>query len=151
MTTISQGEAVFQAVRTVFTEGAVPSTTEWNSAQKETVHHLVFKLFKSGATVHKSNPDDAALLKYIPGLVNNWVRKDKRLNGGSKYEAKNPGSRAGSGDPMVREMKALLSTLSDPEQRDQVQAAIDERMKTIKPTVTVDASKLPASLRHLIK
>lgn len=148
---ITQGEAVFQAVRTVFPEGVVPSTTEWSSAQKEQVHDLVFNMFKEGITSHKSNPDDAALLKYIPGLVNNWVRKDKRLNGGTQYTAKNPGSRQGSGDEMVRNMKALLSTLEDPDQKAEVQAAIELRLSQLKPKPTVDVSKLPAALLHLVK
>lgn len=148
---ISQGEAVFQAVRTVFPDGAVPSTTEWSSSQKEQVHELVYSMFKEGLTVHKSNPDDAALLKYIPGLVNNWVRKDKRLNGGVQYTAKRPGSRQGSGDEMLRNMKALLSTIDDPDSRAEVEAAITLRLGQLKPKVTVDASKIPESLRHLIK
>lgn len=152
MSTVSQGEAVFQAVSEVFdVSEKVPSTTEWTSAQKEKVHALVFQAFKTGLTIHKSNPDDAALLKYIPGLVNNWVRKDKRLNGNTTYTAKNPGSRQGSGDEMVKNMRALLSTLSDPEQKAQVQAAIDDRLKSLKPKLTVDVSKIPESLRHLVK
>lgn len=148
---VSQGEAVYQAVRTVFPDGAVPSTTEWSSTQKESVHELVFQMFKEKLTIHKSNPDDAALLKYIPGLVNNWVRKDKRLNGGTVYTAKKPGSRQGSGDEMTRNMKALLATLDDPDQKREVQAAIELRLSQLKPKVTVDASMIPENLRHLIK
>lgn len=143
---ISQGEAVFQAVNEML-NGEINGKVELTKAQLEEVYARVFLLFKTGQTIHKSNPDEATLLKYIPGLVNNWLRKDKRLNGGVKYEAKNPGSRAGSGDPMVKEMRVLLSTLSDPTQKAQVQEAIDVLAARKAPA----PSKLPESLRHLIK
>jgi hypothetical protein len=152
MSTIKQGEAVFQAVSNTFdlADGAVPETGKWSEAQKNEVYGAIFKMFKDGTTVHSKNPDDAALLKYIPGLVNNWVRKDGRLNGGTKYETKRPGTRSGSGDEMVKEMRKLLTTLRDPEQRDAVQAAIDARLAEIKPKVEINSAALPESLRHLV-
>jgi hypothetical protein len=151
---ISQGEAVFQVVSNVFdveSGNAVPLPSQWTSKQKDEVYGGVFQMFKSGETQHKGSPNDAQLLKYIPGLVNNWVRKDKRLNGGTKYVAKNPGSRTGSGDEQLREMKKLLSLIKDPAQRELVQTAIEERVAAIKPkTDPLDVTKLPESLRHLV-
>ena len=44
---------------------------------------------------------------YASGLVNNWFRKDIRLNGGMKYEVKNPGSRQGAGDQQLKALKTL--------------------------------------------
>lgn len=149
---MKQGEAVFQAVSKVFdTNEVVPPTSKWSDTQKKEVNTLVFNFFKSGATAHSGNPTDQQLLKYIPGLVNNWVRKDKRLNGGVKYETKNPGSRSGSGDESVKAMKQLLSATTDPEARQQIQAAIDARLEELKPKVEIKVDALPESLRHLVK
>lgn len=91
---------------------------------------------------------------YVNGMVSNWLRKDTRLNGGDKYITKNPGSRAGSGDEVLKNLKALRSTLSEPEHL----AAVDEEIAnrtaelaaTKTKTVTIDESKIPEALRHLL-
>lgn len=154
---MTQGDVVFQAVVAVFgTDGklteAVPETKAWTEAQKREVHDRVFMAFKTGVTTKSSGgTDDASLLKYIPGLVNNWVRKDLRLNGGVKYTAKNPGSRSGGGDEMIKNMKILLGATTDPEARLAIQAEIDKRMEELKPKVTINVDALPEALRHLVK
>lgn len=152
MNTMSQGEAVFQAVSKVFevNGAAVPPTGEWTESQKSQVNSLVFNFFKTGATSHKGNPSDEQLLKYIPGLVNNWVRKDKRLNGGQKYETKRPGSRTGSGDEMLKNLRILLSVTADPAAKQQIEAAITARVAELKPKVEVNVAALPENLRHLV-
>lgn len=153
---MTQGEAVFQAVLAVFgndgkLNGAVPETKAWSEEQKRAVHGRVFLSFKTGETTKSSGGQtDADLMKYIPGLVNNWVRKDLRLNGGVQYTAKNPGSRSGSGDEAIRNMKILLGAVSDPEARLAIQAEIDKRMEEIKPKATINVDALPESLRHLV-
>lgn len=150
--TISQGEAVFQAIQLVVerhqvrVEGAVQLT----KVQLDEVYSNVFMAFKTGETVHTKNPDEAALRKYIPGLVNNWLRKDSRLNGGTKYTTKKPGSRSGSGDESVKAMRTLLSVTTDPSVRAQIQAAIDERIASLKPKTEINTAALPESLRHLV-
>ena len=149
---ITQGEAVFQAVRAEFPQGKVPSTTEWTSEQKERVHDMVLQMFLTGIVDKKSGgSDEAALRKYIPGLVNNWVRKDLRLNGGSKYEPKNPGSRTSSGDETLKNLKLMLTMVTDPDARVAVQQEIDKRIAELKPTATVDVSKIPEHLRKFVK
>lgn len=152
---MKQSEAVFQVVSAVFetelSEGgvAIPDTKSWSEAQKQQVYQGIFSMFKSGQTSHSKSPDDAALLKYIPGLVNNHVRKDSRLNGGTKYTPKNPGTRSGSGDESVKAMRALLSVTTDSEARTQIEAAIKARLAELKPTVKINVDALPESLRHL--
>jgi hypothetical protein len=72
------------------------------------------------------------LRAYSSGLLNNWLRKDKRLNGNVKYQTKNPGSRAGSGDDQVRELRKLKSTLTDSDQIAKVEQAIQDRINELK-------------------
>lgn len=144
----TQGEAVFQAVCKVL-NGEPDGKVELTEKQLDAVHELVFMAFQTGQTSHSKNPDEEALRKYIPGLVNNWIRKDQRLNGGVQYQAKNPGSRSGSGDEQVKAMKTLLSMTTDPEAKEAIQLEIAKRIAAIKPKVELDVSKLPESLRHL--
>jgi hypothetical protein len=146
---MTQGEAVFQAVMAQI-DGDIVGRVELNKAQLEAVHEAVFLMFKTGETTHKSNPDDAALKKYIPGLVNNWLRKDKRLNGGVKYETKNPGSRSGSGDESVKAMRTLLAMTSDPAAKQAIQVEIDKRVAELKPKLEINIDALPEALRALV-
>lgn len=149
---MTQGEAVYMAVREVFPQGAVPSTTTWTDEQKRQVHAIVFSLFKAGEVNKTSGgSDDASLMKYIPGLVNNWVRKDKRLNGGTTYVPKNPGSRSGSGDEILKNLKLLYAAVTDPDAKVAVQQEIDKRMLELKPKIELDISKLPEHLLKFVK
>ena len=99
---------------------------------------------------------EEAMSKYSNELVANWLKKDTRLNGGAKHETKNPGSRAGAGDDIIRELKKLKSAQAD---NAEAVAMIDEAIAARKTelgveqvkTITVDASKIPASLQHLVK
>jgi hypothetical protein len=95
------------------------------------------------------NPTE--LKKYTSSLVNNWLRKDTRLNGGAKYVTKNPGSRAGSQDDLIKNLKALRASLSDDDKIAQVDEAITARQAEIKatkaPTVEVNFDLIPADLK----
>lgn len=148
---MTQGEAVFQAVCEVIGGEPDGGKVELREDELEAVHAKVLGFFTSGATSHSKNPSTDQLLKYIPGLVNNWLRKDKRLNGGSNYVAKRPGSRSGSGDESVKAMRTLLSVTTDPDAKSQIQAAITARVAELKPKVEINAAALPEALRHLVK
>src|SRR6478609_5996631 len=122
------------------------------------VRELIFAGFRKGeiqmdSESAKKYTDDSELKKYVSGLVNNWIRKCKDFNNGKDYVAKNPGGRAGSGDAQIREMKKLLGQTTNEEHKKLIQSQIDARLATIKPAkdTSVDASKLPENLRHLVK
>ena len=146
---ITQGEAVFQAVTS--TMGEQDGAYQPTKAQLEQIHETVLGFFQVGECVHSKNPSEAELRKYIPGLVNNWLRKDTRLNGGTKYVAKRPGSRSGSGDESVKAMRTLLSMTSDPSAKQAIQQEIDKRIAELRPAPTVNVDALPEALRHLVK
>lgn len=95
--------------------------------------------------------------KYVVGMVTNWFNKSKELNGGVKYETKNPGSRAGGSDPMLREMRLLKKQLAEVGNDDgvaKVEAAINERIAQINATklktVEINPDNLPEHLRTLL-
>ena len=90
---------------------------------------------------------------YVNGLLSNWLRKDTRLNGGNKYATKNPGSRAGQGDEVIKNLKALKTTLTEAEHIAAVDAEIQKRFEEIRSAKTkqvqIDVTKLPESVRNL--
>lgn len=115
------------------------------------INQIIIESFNNGGIELDRAYDESGLKSYTSGLVSNWLRKDKRLNGGTQYVAKNPGSRAGSSDPELKAMRALLSTLTDEADRAEVQGLIDAKVATInatKSTKTIDFSALPAELRE---
>lgn len=150
MATITQGEAVFQAVTQVMGSND-GEKYEPNKDQLKQIHDLVVGMFMLGVTQHSKSNDEVTIRKYVPGLVNNWLRKDKRLNGGSTYVAKNPGSRSGSGDESIKAMKTLLSITADPAAKAEIQKAIEARQAELKPKVEVNVDALPEHLRRLVQ
>lgn len=146
---VSQKEAVFQAVCNV-TGHTGEGKCEISKEQRAQVNAILFEGFRAGNIELDREYSDAELKSYVSGLQSNWLRKDKRLNGGTKYEAKNPGSRQGSSDPGLKAMRALMSTLTDESERAEVQSHIDARISEIaktKQVKIVDFSALPADLQ----
>lgn len=133
-------------------DGETPVSAVLNSDDKTKVRAILFASFRAGKIDYKASfapkvADDKELKEYISGLVNNWIRKAPEFNGGATYQAKNPGSRAGSGDEMVREMKKLLSVTTDAEARAVIQTAIEERQAAIAPKTEINLDAIPAELR----
>lgn len=148
MSKMSQKEAVFQAVCNV-TGHKGEGTVMISKEQRAQVNAILFEGFRAGSIELDREYTDSDLKGYVSGLQSNWLRKDKRLNGGVQYTAKNPGSRAGSTDPQLKAMRALLSTLTDESERAEVQSYIDAKVAEINATKqakTVDFSALPADL-----
>ena len=135
--------------------GATPISEVLTDTDEAKAREILFAMFRSDKITYKEDfkskvDSDSELKKYISGLVNNWKRKAREFNNNIKHEAKNPGSRAGSGDEKVKEMKKLLSITSDPTAKAMIQAAIDERVASLKAEknqVEIDYSVIPAELR----
>ena len=160
MSKVSQKEAVYSAIVNVLAEEnqsvsentAIALTKE----QRTQVNAILFEGLRAETIeFKKTNVSDSDLKEYCSSLQSNWTRKDKRLNGNVEYEAKNPGSRAGSGDPQLKAMRALLATLSNEDERAEVQGYIDSRLAEVQvskaKTVTIDFSVLPADLARFAK
>ena len=156
MSKITQKEAVFNAVTSVLNENNVEVSegtdinTLMNKELRSQVNTILFEGFRSETIELDRQFTDSDLKGYVSGLQSNWLRKDKRLNGGIQYIAKNPGSRAGSGDPSLKAMRTLMSTLTTDSDKAEVQSHIDARLSEIQvskaKSVTIDYSVLPADL-----
>lgn len=155
MSKMSQKEAVFSAVTNVCgaQDGAYNPTKE----ERASVNQILFEGFTNGTIEYSGAlPETAKLKGYVSGLQSNWLRKDPRLNGNTKYVAKNPGSRAGSTDPQIKAMRVLLSTQEDPTKRSEIEAFISKRLAEIKPSkqATLTAEQIEvleaAGLGHFV-
>jgi len=153
---MSQKEAVYSAVKSIksFDDGEKVNLT---SDEKANVVNIVTESLASGDAVlsdkARAKFDTPTKLKsYTSGMVNNWMRKDTRLNGGLKYVIKNPGSRAGSQDDTIKNLKLLKSTLTDPAQIEECDAAIEARKAEITiekaKNVEINYDHIPAELRE---
>ena len=143
----NQKEATYQAIVNV-TGHTGEGVLEISKEQRAQVNMILFQGFRAGTIQLDREFTDADLKSYVSGLQSNWIRKDKRLNGGVQYTAKNPGSRAGSGDPMLKNLRTLLSTLTTDADKMEVQGYIDARIAeiTVAKQEVIDFSALPADL-----
>lgn len=158
---VNQKQAVKNAVMSVFPDyelnGEVILADILTDTAKAQIKSTIVEGFLSGKVEMSEEgkakyfSNKAELAKYVTGLINNWVRKDPEFNAGQSYEAKNPGSRQGSGDSTLKALKQLLKVTTDTEAKAEIQSAIDERLSEIKPKPTIDVGSLPAHLRHLVK
>jgi len=152
---VTQKEAVYTAITSVLAEAGVhfeegsDVSTVLTKEHRAQVNAILFEGFKNGQIQLDKQFGDTELKAYVSGLQSNWVRKDKRLNGGTQYVAKNPGSRQGSGDPQIKAMRLLLSTLTDESERSEVEAEIAKRQAEITKSKApaIDFNALPESLR----
>ena len=146
---MTQKEGVYQAIKSVtdFTDG---EKIELTREQKSEVRGILIDKFENGEIELKNEQDD--IKKYVNGLLNNWLRKDKRLNGNTVYKAKNPGSRTGNTDAQVKNLRLLKKTTNDPTAIAEIDEAIAARLAEIKPEVKVeiDATAIPTHLQHLL-
>lgn len=154
---MKQKDAVYMAITSVlaashidFEDGmnVAPHMTKERRAQ---VNAILVEGFRSGKIELSKEFTDEELREYVSGLQSNWIRKDPRFNGNTKYEPKNPGSRAGQGDEQLKNLKLFLATRSTAEEKAEIQTYIDARVAELAAAkaskVTVNTSVLPASLR----
>lgn len=154
---MKQKDAVYQAVTNVMGEqdGAYNPSRE----ERAEINQILLEGFRTGKIDYDggfNELEESKQKSYVSGLQSNWLRKDPRLNGNTKYVAKNPGSRSGSKDPQIAAMRVLLSTKTDPTERAEIQAFIDKRIAEIKPTKVTEltdeqrAVLAAAGLSHLV-
>jgi len=168
---MKQRDAVFEAIKSILSDEDMVGAVTLTKDQREQVVANIISGLQSGSidlsdkAQGKYNNDLAQIKSYAVGLVNNWLRKDPRLNGGTKPEVKNPGSRTGQGDAQLKALKILRNQLvksGESEKLEDVDLAINERLLEIKqvkatskpkkaPTVKeIDMSQVPNDLKEML-
>ena len=158
----NQKESVYAAVTEFLKEQNLPfvdgQKVELSKDQRKTVIEMVSQAALAGEMVMsadaKSKYNTIELMRgYCNGLLSNWLAKDTRLNGGSKHVITSPGSRAGQGDEVIRNLKNLREQLTESDHISAVDAKIQERFNELAtakaPQKKVDLNYIPESIRHL--
>lgn len=157
---LKQVDGVFNAVCEVLGQESFDSKVELTKEQKAQVADIVAegihegKIAMSERAREKYSTLELIRKDYVSGLVNNHLRKDLRLNGGTPHQIKNPGSRTGSQDETIKAMRALRKTLTDAEEIAVVDSEIEKRIAHLKSlkqeTVEINVDALPESLKQLV-
>lgn len=159
---VNQREATYNAIKSVlkFSDGDNIKERFTSDLKKQT-KSILFEGFRSGTITSsesfqsKTLKDDSKLNAYCNGLISNWAKKDKRMNGGVQHKIQNPGSRAGQGDETIKELRKLAKQVAGTDAESEVQAALDARVVEVKaaktPTLTINTEAIPEHLRHLVK
>jgi hypothetical protein len=160
---VNQKQGVYDAVVAFCEENDIHfedgMKLELTKEQRSTVVEMVTQALIAGEidfsdVAREKHDTEQKKRTYCNGLVSNWLRKDKRLNGNTTYEIKNPGSRAGQGDEQLKNLKLLYKTIDDEDQKATVQEAIDKRVEELKTEklgkVEIDYNAIPESLKEAL-
>ena len=158
---ISQKEGVYNAVQAFCQENGKQFEDgmkfTFSKDERATIIGMLVSATEAGELEVKSSKAQSNLKKYWDGTLSNWLRKDLRLNGNVPHQIKNPGSRAGAGDPELKELKKLLTKVTNEGNEEHVEAvtqAIEARKAAIAATkvkpVEINAELIPESLQDLI-
>ena len=156
---MNQKEAVYKAVTSTLTENGIHFEDGNNSKEllskemSQAITQILVTGFQARVIELKDTPsnqeklaDPKKLTLYCNELKVNWLKKDTRLNGGTKHEIQNPGSRVS--DPGVRALKALYESMESNEVKAELQAEIDKRVEEIRASKA--AKKAPKiNVEHL--
>ena len=156
---MKQKDAVYNAVKSVCAEHGINhedgNKLDLTSDQVKQVVAIVTAGFEADKIELRSQQDD--IKSYSNGLVRNWLRKDKRFNGGVTYQPKNPGIRTGNSDPLVKNLRILISTLPEgSEAKAAAEEKLDARLEEIKlerakkQGKEIDMSVIPDDIKALL-
>ena len=164
MSKLGQKEAVYTAILSFLKENDRSfddgEKVELSSEDRKTIVTMLVTAIEAGnvefsaESMGKYNTPEK-IRNYSTGLLSNWLRKDSRLNGGEKHSIKNPGSRVGSTDNILKSLKALKKELTDSKDRIAVDREIEKRITELQAQrfekASIDVGNIPAHLLHLIK
>lgn len=154
-----QKEVVFTTTMKVlggdFKEGLVCSDFfKSHPKKKEELVQLMTESLENGEWTIKSEKANENVTQYINSVIANFFRRDTRLNGGTEYVAVNPGSKTGSRDPKIKNMKLLLATQEEgSEAYDKIKAKIEfllEEARELKASKEIDATVLDPEFQAMI-
>jgi hypothetical protein len=151
----SQREATYEAITSVLGEKGVKFQAGMNVSplvtrdMRQAITNRLVVGFQQGQIQLDTEFDTEPKLRtYVSGLISNWIRKDDRLNGNTKY-VPNPGSRNGAADPQLKALKALMARASTPAEKAEIETFIVQRKAEITAAKApqVDFSALPPALK----
>jgi hypothetical protein len=130
MSTVSQKESVINEVKAIlgssFNSGAPARDLLTDDQLKVIRANIISGILNGTIDFGKEKFDEKEVSKYVSGMVSNYLRKSKELNGGLLYVPQSAGR--GSRDPQISELNKLLKTYSEgSEEFAQIITAIEAR------------------------
>lgn len=108
----------------------------------------------SDSQISCSRTYEAKELKtYCGGLLSNWLKKDKRLNGNVDFELQKPGSRADNVTPAIVELRKLRRKVKGTPNEAKVQSILNEEIakhKAARNKEEIDFDLIPEELQNLV-
>jgi len=162
MSKLSQKDAVYNITCSVLDENNIhledgQSINEvMTKDMRQSITLCLIAGFNSGEVQIDKDYEEKELRSYTQSVISNWFRKDARLNGGSKYEPKDKGSKVGFNDPQVKAMRRMLKEVKKTGNIKHIKAIeseIDKKLREIRDKRLkdkVDAQAIPEHLRHLL-
>ncbi len=147
----TQKQVVINAIIEV--TGSINGKVTLTSEQRKQVLDIIaLQLVEQNCISADATHKDLESLRkhYVSGLLTNWMNKAPELNGGVKYEAKNPGSR--TKDATLQALKAVCIKFAD-EGNPNLPAAVEEynkcldalnKAKAKTKSVEIDLTVIPA-------
>ena len=147
----TQKQVVISAIIEV--TGSINGKVTLTSEQRKQVLDIIaVQLVEQNCISADATHKDLASLRkhYVSGLLTNWMNKAPELNGGVKYEAKNPGSR--TKDATLQALKAIVEQFTA-DNNPNLPAAVEEynkcfdalkKAKAKTKSTEIDFSVLPA-------
>lgn len=137
---LSQKDAVYQATMAVLQQNGVGfedgqdvrEAISENPKLRGQIRDLVFEGLKNGQVAFgngDNKPDDRSMRTYATGLISNWFRKDKRLNGGQRYQpgsSRDQGGQVSGSEDRIRKLQAAIESTDDDDLKKRLQEAIDD-------------------------
>lgn len=138
---LSQKDAVFQATVAVleqngrkFEEGRnIREVIKEDIRLRVQIRDLVYEGLRQNQVVFGGDEDsksDRSLRTYATGLISNWFRKDKRLNGGKRYVPStfrdSTGTMVHSSDEKIHSLEVAMRATDDDDLKKRLQEAIED-------------------------
>ena len=116
---MNQKDAVFEAIKQIKpNEVDKDAPVKLSKQEKAVVQQKLFDGFRRGRIQYNhEKPSDDKLQLYVSGLVSNWLRKDRRLNGHTTYHPQRPSARGGS----LASVGGAVNTPLNPNELDAIQ------------------------------
>ena len=130
MTTLSQKESVVNEVKAIlgssFNSGTPAKDLLTDDQLKIIRNNISAGIINGSIDFGKDIIDEKEVSKYVSGMVSNYLRKAKELNGGLNYTPQSTGR--GSRDPQISELSKLLKTyVEGTDEFSQILTAIEAR------------------------
>ena len=147
METVSQKESVVNEVKAIlgssFGAGVAAKDLLTDDQLKIIRNNIFAGILNGSIDFGKDIIDEKEISKYVSGMVSNYLRKSKELNGGLNYVPQSTGR--GSRDPQISELNKLLKTYTEgSDEFAQIILAIDARKAALnaeKTTVVKEKKK----------